>query len=200
MRAMRRFMLTPPGVEPLTLAEAKHWLRVDHTDDDGLIASLIRAAREIVEARTGRAVMAQMWRIVVDSWPADGRLPLPLTPVASISAVRLIDPAGVASVVASSAYKLEPGEEPPVFCIPSVPAPGRQRSGIEVDVVAGYGTAPEDCPAPLRQAIRLLLRQAYETRGPAGGPATPDTMRDVEALLAPYRAPRFGRNLLGSAA
>jgi uncharacterized phiE125 gp8 family phage protein len=197
---MRRFMLTPSGVEPLTLAEAKQWLRVDHLDDDGLIASLIRAAREVVEARTGRALLAQTWRIVADHWPADGLLPLPLTPVASVVAVRLIDTAGIASIVASSAYKLEPGEEPPVLCIPSVPTPGRQRSGIEIDVVAGYGPAPADCPAPLRQAIRLLVRQAYETRGPAGGPATPDAMKDVEALLAPYRAPRFGRSLLGSAA
>mgnify|MGYP003346868781 CR=1 FL=1 len=33
------------------------------------------------------------------------------------------------------------------------PAPGRDVAGIEIDVVAGYGDAPESAPAPLRQAI-----------------------------------------------
>jgi uncharacterized phiE125 gp8 family phage protein len=197
---MRRFIVTPPTIEPLSLAEAKQWLRVDHIDDDGLITSLIRAAREIVEARTGRALMGQVWRIVADAWPTDGRLKLPITPVASITTVRIFDAAGVPSTIAASAYALVAGEEPPVLAVTSVPAPGRQRSGIEIDVVAGYGVAAQDCPAPLRQAMRLLLRQAYETRGPAGGPSTPETLRDIEALLSPYRVPRLGPGLLGSAA
>ena len=33
-----------PGGEPITLAEAKTWLRVDGTDEDVLITALIEAA------------------------------------------------------------------------------------------------------------------------------------------------------------
>ncbi len=74
---MRRYILAAPAVEPLTLAEVKRWLRVDHADDDGLIGSLIKGARERIEARTGRAVIAQPWRIVLDRWPEADSLRFP---------------------------------------------------------------------------------------------------------------------------
>lgn len=46
---MAAILLTPPAIEPLTLAEAKLYLRVAHEDDDGLITSLIAAARSHVD-------------------------------------------------------------------------------------------------------------------------------------------------------
>ncbi|MEC5324616.1 head-tail connector protein [Aurantimonas sp. A3-2-R12] len=38
------------GVEPMTAADIKIWARIDRADEDGLIANLIRAARETIEA------------------------------------------------------------------------------------------------------------------------------------------------------
>jgi uncharacterized phiE125 gp8 family phage protein len=35
--------------EPVTLAEAKTWMKVDYTDDDDLITSMITGAREDIE-------------------------------------------------------------------------------------------------------------------------------------------------------
>ena len=53
---MQSILIAPPAAEPVTLAEARSWLRVDTTDEDGAIASLISAAREIVEMTTRRAL------------------------------------------------------------------------------------------------------------------------------------------------
>ena len=35
-------LITPPAVAPLTLAETKEYLRVDHSDEDDVIARLDR--------------------------------------------------------------------------------------------------------------------------------------------------------------
>ena len=197
---MRRYILAAPAVEPLTLADVKRWLRVDHADDDGLIGSLIKGARERIEARTGRAVIAQPWRVVLDGWPNGGRIALPLLPVVSVTAVRVFNAAGVASQLASTLYALERGAEPPCLAVTGAPNPGRARNGIEIDLVAGYGAAPADCPEPLRHAMQLLVIAAYEARGPerAGAPQ-PAVIEAVDRLIAPYRHIKLGRSALEAA-
>ena len=56
---MTSTLIAGPGEEPVTLAEAKAWCRIDGADDDALLAALIAAARLQVESLTGRALMTQ---------------------------------------------------------------------------------------------------------------------------------------------
>ena len=56
---MSTILLVGPAVEPVTLAEAKSYLRVQHDDDDDVIAALIAGARVHVEAQTRRALITQ---------------------------------------------------------------------------------------------------------------------------------------------
>ena len=63
-------LLTPPGAEPVSLGQAKAWLRVSHADEDELISDLIRASRERVESFTGRALITRQYRESLDDWPA----------------------------------------------------------------------------------------------------------------------------------
>jgi len=53
---------------------------------------------------------------------------------------------------------------------------------------AGYGSAPEDVPMQLRQAVLLLLAQHYEHRDEALNRPVPML---VDALLMPYRTVRL---------
>ncbi len=62
-------LVTPPAVEPVSLAEARRILRIGHADDDALLAALIGSARRIVEARTGLRLIAQSWAVLRDDWP-----------------------------------------------------------------------------------------------------------------------------------
>ncbi|MEZ5785257.1 MAG: head-tail connector protein [Xanthobacteraceae bacterium] len=186
---MPSILLTPPAAEPLTLAEAKIWLRVEHDDDDELIASLITGARTLVEQETRRALITQVWRIVRDSWPASGRLEISPAPLRQVLAVRIYDAAGAAQEIETDVFTLATGGAPGVLgLLPGAlpQQPGRALAGIEIDVEVGYGADGSAVPEPLRQAIRLLVAHGYENRGgePAGNARLP---AHVALLIAPYR-------------
>ena len=65
---------------------------------------------------------------------------------------------------------------------------GKAINGIEIDVTAGYGPSSVDVPAPLRQAVMMLVAHWYEHRGAVGhdmaGAVPP---HGFDALIAPYR-------------
>lgn len=58
-----------PLCEPVSLVDAKNFLRVDIDDDDVLITSLIVAARELVEGFTGRSLVNKGYVQTLDSFP-----------------------------------------------------------------------------------------------------------------------------------
>lgn len=186
---MSAFLLTPPATEPLTLAEAKQFLRVEHADDDAIIATLIAAARTQVESAARCALIAQTWRFVCDRWPADGGIALKRGPLLSVAAVRVFDAEGDAIAVDPVTFVLDKASLAIAAPPWSLPVPGRSAAGIEIDVVLGFGSAAASVPEPLRQAVRLLLAHWYENRGlgvSAGGGAT--ALSGLAALVAPYRA------------
>jgi hypothetical protein len=62
-------VVTPPGIEPVSLDEAKLHLRVTATDDDAYITGLITVAREYLEKIENRAFNTQTIRMQLDSFP-----------------------------------------------------------------------------------------------------------------------------------
>ena len=154
-------LLTAPAIEPLSLAEAKAFLRVETSDDDDVIAALIAGARIHVEAQTRRALITQSWRLSLDAWPDDGRLNVLPAPLQALTAARVNDFDNNAQTLDTAAFVLDKGAAAlifaPNFATWALPAPGRMSAGIEFDVTVGYGDAAVDVPEALRQAIRLLV-------------------------------------------
>jgi hypothetical protein len=60
---------TQPIAEPISLAQAKNFLRVFNTDDDDLISGHITAAREEVENFTNRSFAVKSYLQALDSFP-----------------------------------------------------------------------------------------------------------------------------------
>ncbi len=186
---MSSILLTPPASEPLTLAEAKAFLRVETGDDDDVIGALIAAARIQIEAQTRRALIAQTWRLSRDCWPANGVIGVLPAPLRALAAARVYRLDGTAQTIDIATFALDKISAPGrlLFMQGALEAPGRPAGGIELDIEAGYGSAAADVPAPLRQAIRLLVAHWYENRGlVTTGPNFSPLPAGVASLIAPY--------------
>lgn len=158
--------ISDPPVEPVTLAETKTFLRVDHDDEDALINTLIASARETLEAHLNVAMIARPMQFATT--PAD-MICLPRWPVIQVETV-------IADGVATTDYRAELRRRPSTLCVSA-------NDHVEIGFTAGYGSDPSDVPAPLRQAMLLLVSRAYEHRddAPPGMPLM------VDALTMPYR-------------
>lgn len=187
---MSAILLTPPASEPVPLAQAKLFLRVEHDADDELIAALIAAARVQLEAQTRRALITQTWRLVRDVWPAGGVLPILPVPLREVSAIGVYDAAGMLQMLDVEDFPIDTVSAPATLAFErgAMPAPGRPNGGIEIDIVAGYGDDATDVPEPYRQAIRLLVAHWYENRrliAESGEVAS--LPASVSSLIAPFR-------------
>jgi len=187
-------MMSAPAIEPVTVSEAKEHLRVDGTVEDVLISSLIVTSRLHIEAALGLALITQSWKLVLDAWPTEGVLRMPLRPVKTVSAVRVFAADGTSEVVDPVRYFVDTVGEPPrvIGNAGGIPVPGRPLNGIEVDFDAGYGSAVSDVPSPIRHAVLLLVAHWFEHRDPIEiGSSSVTIPASVSHLMEPYRLARI---------
>ncbi|NVN87012.1 MAG: phage head-tail connector protein [Rhodopseudomonas sp.] len=185
---MSAMLLAGPSAEPWTIAELKSYLRVEHDDDDAVIAALLAAARNQIEALTRRALLLQSWRLVRDAWPADGRIRCRIGPLRTLSAARVFDAAGNPHAIAVDGFVVDAADNAIAAPCWSLPQPGRSVAGIELDLELGYGALPTEVPALLRHAVRALVAHGYENRGLAAiGSSVAMLPGSVAAMIASYR-------------
>ena len=131
-------VVTPPAAEPLSTAEAKLHLRVDHSADDALITALIVAAREHVENYLVGSLVEQTRAVYLSAWPYSP-FRLPCGPVQSIESVKYEDENGDTQTVDSSIYYLTPGGEIALdYCQRWPTARTRGEDAITITYKTGY--------------------------------------------------------------
>jgi uncharacterized phiE125 gp8 family phage protein len=176
-------LIAEPANEPVTLDEAKLFLRIDTTDDDALLASLVAASRRLIEQTTRNCLLSQSWRFGVDRWPSTMLLRLPLAPLLSLTSVTVLDAAGNRIAQNLSDFIINATSVPPTVRTKAEPlASGACEGGIQVEAVFGYGNTAASVPQPLRTAVLMVVAHYYETRGLGDGtlPAA------VRTLIAPF--------------
>lgn len=183
-------LLDGPALEPLSLAEAKVWLKVDGPEDDDLIRALIVAARLMVEAEIGQVLMAQNWRLIGDSWPAGEAIEVNPGPVLAVVGARVFDASGQSVSIPAASFSVLVREQGAAILASQRPAPGRSHGGIEIDVRLGYGEAVASVPENIRLAIRRLVALWYDNRGEGADPDQ-GLPPQIRALLRPYRRLRL---------
>lgn len=176
---------TTPSVEPVTLAEAKLNSRVDLTDEDDLITSLIKVAREWCERFQNRAYITQSITLTLDEFPDVFELPMP--PLQSVTSIKYIDTDGIQQTLDSSVYDVDAQSEPGRIALAyaqSWPGIRGDINSVEVIYVAGYGDTADDVPERVKSAIKLLVEHLYVNRGIATERTLKEVPFSIRSLLS----------------
>jgi len=162
-------IITGPVGEPVTLADAKQNLRVDHTDDDTLIASLITTARQQAEHRTGRRYGAQTWLRAYDGFPT-WSIMLPDPPVTEIVSIKYDDPDGVEQTLPPEDYRLRLHSEPAVVLpVKAWPAAASDPGSVRITYKCGLDATDARWQS-LRAWMLMAIGTWYQQRE-AGSPS-----------------------------
>lgn len=187
--ALRR--IVDAATEPISLDEAKTYLRVTHSSEDALISTLITAARQACEAETGRSLVTQTWAKTIDLFPDAIELPYP--PVVSISSVQYIDATtALTTTLSPESYTLDNKSEPG-WLVPAYgydwPIPLDVINAVTVTYLAGYGDADE-VPEVLKAWIKLHLGNLYANRESFVIGSSVAALSFADGLLDAYRLPQ----------
>jgi uncharacterized phiE125 gp8 family phage protein len=181
---MAHKVITPPTTEPITLAEAKAWCRVDDSTQDGIMAMLISFARDWAEDFTGKAFAEQTWETVLDYFPAGG-IQLDGT-VMSIESVIYVDENLDEITVAPSAYSLD-NYSTSAWLLPASGDSWPSAGGVANAVRVRYKVGGTPAPA-VKAAMLLLISHLNENReAVVTGVAAAQLPLGVIDLLYPHR-------------
>lgn len=141
-------IITDLSTEPVSLADAKLWMRiVDYTSDDALITSVIKSSRILLEQYTGLSFGT---KTIETTFDITKESELPYGPVQSVTSVYRRDDESWTLMTANSDYWL-------INDTLKVAYPGLYK----VTYQAGYTTLPEG----LKTDIKVITAWQYENRG-----------------------------------
>lgn len=142
-------VVTPPNFEPVSLSEAKTWLKVDYDADDALIGVLIATAREFCEHYCNMLITRQTVAYIYS--------PLQ-TQILIFGGVNytlgVVEVDGV--VVAPTVQTMDGG-----MLMLTLPTAGKVST--KVTITSGYADAAS-VPNSIKLAMRLMICDWYENR------------------------------------
>ena len=183
-------VITQPTTYPLTLAETKEFLRVDHNVEDSVVLSLIAAEVARVEAETGRAIMSQTVEQYFDCWPNSRVIELDITPASSITSVKYLDASGSETTFNSTNYTADLLSIKPRVVLNTSsawPSHGSFPNAIRVRYVAGYADAAS-VPEALKLGMKHRIAFYYEKREDMQiNELNNPRLRSADAVIGLYR-------------
>ncbi len=163
---------TPASEEPISVLEAKAFLRIDPsvTEFDDLVSSLVEASTELLQEQIWRQLVTATLTWTLDRFPRSAFEPLwvPRPPLQSVSTIQYIDTAGSLQTWSSAEYKVDVSEEPGRI-LPAYgydwPETRAEMEAVTITFVAGYGLAAA-VPSRAKVALKQLVMRAFDFREP----------------------------------
>jgi len=163
-------IVTGPATEPVIVADINNHLRLTGTAGSGdtIISDFITSARRHCEQFQNRAYIEQTWNLILDRFPGEKYIEIPRPPLLSVSHVKYYGTGGTANTMTTSAYYADTDSEPGRVHLeyneiwPTETL--RPANGVEVQFIAGYGSAAASVPSEIKQSIMLLVGHMWEHR------------------------------------
>lgn len=181
-------LITGPSVEPITTATAKAQSRVNISDDDTYIDTLIAAARLAVENKLGMRLISQTWLMRLDRFPCREIL-LPYPPISSVSFVKYYDQTETLQTLATSMYEVDIYSVTPRL-YPAYneiwPTTLDHPNAVQIQYITGYADAAALVAAKpnIVLALKMLVDHWYENRSPVlAGSIVAEIPKTVDDLL-----------------
>lgn len=155
-------LITAPASPVVTLADLKAHLRVDHGDEDVLIASLEAAAVAYLDGYggiLGRAIKQQVWRWEVSAW---GVHDLPLPDVSAVAVTYASSGGG--EMPATSSVLLGNGQV-------EIAGPEADRIFINMTCAMSARYLPT-----VEMAVKLIVSHWYDDRAAGAIPVSADML------------------------
>ena len=186
---MNLYRSVAPALEPVSISEAKAFLRITDSDQDTEVSGLISSAREYVEAALNRSLMTQTWVLRLRCFEEPIVLPNP--PLISVSSITYLDIDGTSQTLSSSVYTVDTYREPSGIVLAyaqSWPSTRDQINAVTITYTAGYGGSSDTVPASIKHAIKILISHWYENREPViTGSIIQEVPLSVDAILTPFK-------------
>lgn len=185
--------IVPTSVLPISLDEAKAYLRIDGNDDNAVVASLIEAATEWVEDQTGQQIRPASVVYSLDAFPLGREIKLPKPPLRSVDTVWYLNAAGNQQVFPFGTYAEDTVSRPGrVILKPgnSWPTTDGSPGCVWVEYDAGYAN-PAAVPSSLKQAIRFMVGHWFENREAAIDRRIDAVPLTVESILQQHSFPEL---------
>jgi uncharacterized phiE125 gp8 family phage protein len=165
---------TPASLLAVSLAVVKFHLKVDGSEEDADITSMILAATRAAEHRTGRSFMTQTWLLTLDAFPSCIKLSRIL--VASIVSVKYVDGSGALVTLDPGDYALySQGDYVAAKLTPaygkSWPTTRAQPDAVQVEYTTG-SEDPATVPPEVVAWIKLQVGAMYKNREAEGAVQT----------------------------
>lgn len=132
---------------------------------DSVLTGFLRAALAAIENRTGKALLQRDFTWLVSAWRHPDRADLPIAPVTNLIALRQLDVAGAAMVLATDTLRLV-SDSLQSRLYPRAGSLPRLDGGdqLEITLTAGFAESWQDLPRDLAQAVLMLAAHYYEYR------------------------------------
>jgi len=189
-----------PAVEPLALPDAKTHLKIETsvTDDDALVTSLIKAARQHVEEHTHRKLIEQTLQTRFDTFPAsNGAILVPWPKLMSLTSLQYIDTNGTTQTLTVTTDYVVDAYSEPARIVPAYgknwPTTQAMINAVTLEYEAGYGAAA-NVPEAIVHAMKLIIGHWYQNREAVVlGTITAEVPQAARALMDHYRVKRYER-------